>query len=229
MPILSIDSSSGYSNILIMGDNFNVIAETISGFHENHSVLIFKQIDAMLSKTCIKLNDLNGIVVSLGPGSFTGVRVSLTIAKTLSYTLGLNIIGLGSLFVCAYPFFKNNLGSKYIVAVKDAIKNRYYASAFMLKNGNFTPYLKIGQFNLEELKLFISGLGSAPILVYGYNQKDRYKRVKSELKEIVSLNPFDLIKIPYYAAKHALESGIKNDLKYAEGLSPYYVYSEGPF
>ncbi len=229
MPILSIDSSSGYSNTLIMDDNLNVITETISGFHENHSVLIFKQIDEMLSKTDIKLNDLNGIAVSLGPGSFTGVRVSLTIAKTLSYILGLNIIGLGTLFVCAYSIFKNNLDPKYIIAIKNAIKNSYYVSAFMSKNGNLTSYLKICRFNMEELKLFIDGLGSVPTLVYGYNQKDKYKRFKSELKENVPLIPFDLIKIPYYAAKYALKSGIKNDLNYTEGLSPYYVYSEGPF
>lgn len=236
MPILSIDSSSGYSNILIIDDNLNIIAETISEFHENHSVLIFKQIDEMLSRTGIKLNYLNGIVVSLGPGSFTGVRVSLVIAKTLSFCLGLNIIGVGSLFALAYPFFKNKLVSKYIVAIKDAIKNSYYVSAFVLENGDFIDYLKISQFDLEKLKSFINGLDSIPTMVYGYNQKGGRERLKGELEaslglrnSAVPLNPFDLAKVPYYAAKYALESGIKNDLKYAEGLSPYYVYSEGPF
>ncbi|MCL4542290.1 MAG: tRNA (adenosine(37)-N6)-threonylcarbamoyltransferase complex dimerization subunit type 1 TsaB [Deltaproteobacteria bacterium] len=229
MPILSVDSSSGYSNTLIMDADFNVIAETICGFHENHSVLLFKQIDKMLLKTGIRLSDLSGIVVLLGPGSFTGVRVSLTIAKTLSYTLGLNIIGLGSLFVCAYPFFKSNSTSKYIVAVKDAIKNSYYVSAFISKNGNFAPHLKISQFNLRELKSFVNGFDSIPAVVYGYNRKGRYEIFKSEFKENVPLNPFDLLKMPYYAAKYMLESTITNDLQYADGLSPYYVYGEGPF
>jgi len=131
MPILSIDSSNRYSNALIMDENFDVIAESVSGFHENHSVVIFDQIDKMLSIAGLKLNDLNGIAVSLGPGSFTGVRVSVTIAKTLSFCLGLNIIGLGSLFIFAYPFLKNNLASKYIVTIKDTIKKIVITHPFL--------------------------------------------------------------------------------------------------
>lgn len=230
MPILSIDSSNGYSNALIMDDNFDVIAEAVSEFHENHSVVIFEQIDKMLSIAGIKLDDLNGIAVSLGPGSFTGVRVSVAIAKTLSFCLGLNIIGLGSLFVFAYPFFKNNLASKYILTIKDTIKkNSYYASAFILENGDFIEYAKAAQFNSEELKSFITGFDSTPTTVYGYNRKEEYDRLRDELYNIVPIDPFVLDKAPYYAAKYALERGMEHNMKYIEELSPRYIYSDGPF
>ena len=130
MPLLlSIDSSNGYSSVSIAADGSGVIAESVSGLHEKHSVSIFKQMDEMAGMAGIDLKSLTGIVAILGPGSYTGIRVSLTIAKTLSLALGISILGVGSLFVCAYYLMEKNAGSfERVISAKGGIKNGYYVS-----------------------------------------------------------------------------------------------------
>ncbi|HEC24448.1 MAG TPA: tRNA (adenosine(37)-N6)-threonylcarbamoyltransferase complex dimerization subunit type 1 TsaB [bacterium] len=229
MAILSIDSSNGYSNILITDDDLDKTCESISGFHEKHSVLIFKQIDEMTKKAGIKLNDLTEITVILGPGSYTGIRVSLTIAKTLSYCLGINIVGVSGLFICAYSLLKSGLDLKDIVTVKDAMRNDYYVSSYVLEKGCIIPSLKASLFDLSELKSFIDGIDNSPTIVYGYNRKDDYERFTSRLERGGTITPFDLKKTTGFASMYAMESGIKNGSKYTEEISPYYIYGDGPF
>ncbi|MHB8231352.1 MAG: tRNA (adenosine(37)-N6)-threonylcarbamoyltransferase complex dimerization subunit type 1 TsaB [bacterium] len=221
MPLLSIDSSNGYSNVLITDENSNKIFESISDFHEKHSILIFKQLDEMVRKAGIKLSDLTGIAVILGPGSYTGIRVSLTIAKTAAYCLGINITGIGSLFACAYSITKNSQNLKNVIAIKYGIKNNYY----VLAPGNS----KITLLNLDEIKSLAKNIKSDTMLVYGYNKKSEYERFEAEFKNIVRVEPFDLKKTAYLASMYALENKAADGFKYAEELSPYYVYGDGPF
>ncbi|MHB1698228.1 MAG: tRNA (adenosine(37)-N6)-threonylcarbamoyltransferase complex dimerization subunit type 1 TsaB [bacterium] len=220
MPLLSLDSSNGYSNVLITDENSNKISESISDFHEKHSVLIFKQLDEIMLKADMKLSDLTGIAVILGPGSYTGIRVSLTIAKTAAYCMGIDVIGMGSLFVCAYSLTKNDGNLKNIVAIKYGIKNNYYAAA---------PDSKISLLSLDELKSFIGNMENSPIIVYGYNKKSEYEIFEAEFKNIAPIEPFDLKKAAYFASMYALENKADRGFKYAEELSPYYVYGDGPF
>ncbi len=232
---LSIDSSNGYSNLLTADENFNIVSESISNFHEKHSVLIFKQLDEIICKTGIKLTDLKAIAVILGPGSYTGIRVSLTIAKTLSYVLKTALVGLGSLSVCALRAVKENKGSKKIVAACYASKERYYVSEFSSGTKDFEGQIKTDLLNLEEMRFFLNGMEEKPLLAYGFNKKDDCRSIKQELKDVVSgLLFFDLKDTPYFAAEYAIKSykingGAVFKEKYVEELSPYYVYGNGPF
>lgn len=62
--------------------------------HRELSDTLFVKIDALLAKNkCYKL-DLTGIIVYQGPGSFTGLRISITVANTLSYSLGIPIAAM---------------------------------------------------------------------------------------------------------------------------------------
>jgi tRNA threonylcarbamoyl adenosine modification protein YeaZ len=230
MPLLSIDSSNGYSNVLITDENLNKVSESISDFHEKHSVLIFKQIDEIMRKADVKLSGLTGIAVILGPGSYTGIRVSLTIAKTLSYVLGINIAGVESLLACAYSLAKYGADSKNIVAVKDAAKGRYYVSEYFADKANFKRQLKISLLNMDELKSFVENAENKPFLVYGFNKENDYEKFKNEFENIgIEAMPFDLKQSAYFASAYALEGNFENSSKYAEELSPYYVYGNGPF
>ena len=235
MFLLSIDSSSGYSSLLIADENLNNISESVSNFHEKHSILIFKQLDEIMLKAGIKLSDLTGIAVILGPGSYTGIRVSLTIAKTLSYVLGINITGVESLLICAYSLTKNMTGVKDIIAVKDAAKGGYYVSEYFAEKENFTQRLKISLLNIDELKSFVENRTDKPHIVYGFNKESDYEKFKTEFESINPPAPFDLKKSAYFASMYALENRKRTNLspsaqiKYAEELSPYYVYGNGPF
>jgi len=64
---------------------------------QNHSILVMPMIDNILKSNKITTSDLNEIIVVNGPGSFTGVRIGVVIAKTLAYTLNIPIKTITSL------------------------------------------------------------------------------------------------------------------------------------
>ncbi len=245
MAVLSMDSSSKYSSVCIIDDDLKIIASSDLGPHENHSILIFKQLDEMFSKVNIPLNKLKGIAVTLGPGSFTGVRVSLSIAKTLAFCLGLNILGVGSLCACAYSFI-GKYRSKYIIVIKDYIRDYVYFSVFLIKNNECTEYGRLTSAAVSDLSLALSSIierleevEEAPVVVYSYNKDKAAQNLKIKVEHAVSkirgfeFETFNSLKVSYFAGILALKSFIKNknatDLKYIEELSPFYVYSGGAF
>lgn len=96
MLLLAIDTSQDTAAIAI-GRDHELLAE--HHFHHKMNLLrrINPEIEQLLSDSGQELGELDGIVVSLGPGSFTGLRIGVTVAKSLAYTLGKPIIGIGTL------------------------------------------------------------------------------------------------------------------------------------
>lgn len=70
-----------------------LIAEKIWYAHKQLSVDILREISNIITKSGNKLQDLSGIVVYKGPGSFTGLRIGITVANTFAYSLNIPIIG----------------------------------------------------------------------------------------------------------------------------------------
>ncbi len=96
MLMLAIDTAQEIGALAIAND-YELIAEY--HFRHKNSTLrrIVPDIEGLLSDACYSPSDLNAIVVSLGPGSFTGLRIGVTVAKTLAYVLKIPIVGVGTL------------------------------------------------------------------------------------------------------------------------------------
>jgi tRNA threonylcarbamoyladenosine biosynthesis protein TsaB len=100
MTVLTIDTSTNVMGISLIKDH-TVIGETITFINKNHSVRLMPAIDTLMNECNIKPKELTKIVVAKGPGSYTGVRIGVTVAKTLAFTLNIPIIGVSSLKVLA--------------------------------------------------------------------------------------------------------------------------------
>ena len=94
MNTLFIDTHDELITVSFIKDKEVFTKEIIS---ESHSTHLLPLIDEMLNEKGIKLNDFNRIVVVNGPGSFTGIRIGLTVAKTISYSLNIPIYTISSL------------------------------------------------------------------------------------------------------------------------------------
>ena len=85
MKILGIDTSSKYCSVAIIEEKDILIEYTINGFIKKHSSILIPAIQEMFNKIDLKIGDIDGVAVTIGPGSFTGLRIGLGSAKGLSY------------------------------------------------------------------------------------------------------------------------------------------------
>ena len=96
MKTLYIDSSR--KNLVVaIADSNNIIFVSNTESYYRHSNFLMNEIIRALNSTKLDIKDINNIVVLNGPGSFTGVRVGVTIAKTLAWSLNKNIYSLTTL------------------------------------------------------------------------------------------------------------------------------------
>lgn len=125
MNILAIDTSTMISTVTIASDN-----EIIGDFNVNqqrtHSESLVPMIENLLKLLGMTIKDIDAFVISKGPGSFTGLRIGMTVAKTLAQVNDKNLIPISTLEALA-----NNSSSNYLkVPLMDARGNRVYAAVY---------------------------------------------------------------------------------------------------
>jgi tRNA threonylcarbamoyl adenosine modification protein YeaZ len=96
MMLLAIDTSTESAGLALVQDN-KVLAEATWRCGQNHSVELLPRLTQLLDEAGAELKLLSCILVAKGPGSFNGLRVGLSTAKGLAFSLGIPIIGISSL------------------------------------------------------------------------------------------------------------------------------------
>lgn len=104
MKILGIDISTKFCNLGLIEDEDILIECTINGLKKKHSSILVPAIKNLLKTIDLKIEEINGIAVSIGPGSFTGLRIGLCVAKGLCYARSLPLLGIPTLDAMAFPF-----------------------------------------------------------------------------------------------------------------------------
>lgn len=99
--LLAVDTSTASLALAIMKDG-QVTDAIISHAERNHSVLIVPEIKSLLARNGLDGKMLDAIAVGQGPGSYTGVRIAATVAKTLAWTWNVPLVPVSSLEALAY-------------------------------------------------------------------------------------------------------------------------------
>jgi tRNA threonylcarbamoyl adenosine modification protein YeaZ len=100
---LAIDTSTEIASLAILQDE-DIISEMTWHCGLNHSVEMFPRLDYLIRKSGLDIRSTDCVFVALGPGSFNGLRVGVSAAKGLAYSLGARVIGIGTLEIAAYPY-----------------------------------------------------------------------------------------------------------------------------
>ena len=100
MKALAIDTTNNVLGIAIV-DEQTVIGEYITNLKKNHSVRAMPAIERLLHDCDLTPKNLDKVIVATGPGSYTGVRIGVSIAKTMAWALQLPIVGISSLEILA--------------------------------------------------------------------------------------------------------------------------------
>ena len=129
MKVLAFDTSSKAMSVALLED-CQLLAEHTLNVKKNHSIILMPVIDFMMKQVGWKPTDLERIVVAQGPGSYTGLRVAVATAKTLAYTLAIDLVGVSSLHALCPE------RSGLLVPIMDARRNNVYAGFY--DNGRAT-------------------------------------------------------------------------------------------
>lgn len=96
MRVLAIDTSTLVLSVAVVDDT-RVLAETTTNLQKNHSIRLMDCISTLLDETNITPEQLDGIAVAKGPGSYTGVRIGVATAKSMAWSVGIPVVGISSL------------------------------------------------------------------------------------------------------------------------------------
>lgn len=151
MKILFIDTTSNYLYSALLIDE-NITGEIKENLGKDLSVFTLDRIKKMLDDNHTTPSDLDKILVVNGPGSFTGIRIGVTIAKTLAYSLNIPITTVSSLEVMA---LSSTQETTYKVPIIDARRGYVYAGIYDKEDNQI---LKNQYMSLEALKCAIDKL-----------------------------------------------------------------------
>lgn len=140
---LFIDTSSFNLLVYLLKDD-KVINSCKLEKIKSHSTIVLPEIKRRLNEANIKINDIDNIYVVNGPGSFTGLRIGVTIAKIIGYTLNKRVIPISSLELLATTAFDTD----YIIPVIDARRGYVYAGVY---DKNLNNILKDQYISLNDL------------------------------------------------------------------------------
>ena len=202
MICLFIDTSSIDVSIAIIKAN-KIISSITKSIPNEHSIYTTQFIDDVLKESNLVPNDIDKIMVVNGPGSFTGVRIGVTIAKTMAYLLNKEVIPISSLKMLSL-----SINHDYCLSILNANHNNYYFGLYDKDNNEIIKE----QFNTKEKVLEIIKKYKTIIVSNNNITIDNIEITKQELDYINIVN--------YYLNKESVNSHllVPNYLKLPEAL-----------
>jgi tRNA threonylcarbamoyladenosine biosynthesis protein TsaB len=166
MIVLGIDTS-GYVNAVGISDGVNVLADSSFPAKTDSLEQIVDNIDSTLKKAGLTLKEVEGIGVGLGPGSWTGIKVGVTVGKMLAFSTNKPVAGIPTLEALAYAARgKSSLVSAVISAgIRDAI----YAAFYRCEDNSL---IREGDYFVGDVK-DLAPLINEPVILVG-SEVNRY-------------------------------------------------------
>ncbi len=127
--VVAIDTSGSFCSIAV-SDSSGCITTLSSAGSGDH----FEQLPLMLRRVCddasVPMNSLKEIRIGVGPGSFTGLRIGMSFAKGLAWSLRIPLVGCGSLAAVAAAAMSRDESVQRVVVLADARRDEVFAAAY---------------------------------------------------------------------------------------------------
>ena len=120
----------------------------------NHSVELMPKLARMLEQQRVGAQDLGAVAVTIGPGSFTGLRIGLSVAKGLVQAQGIPLLGIPTLDILAFQHAEQR---RPIWAVIQAGRGRYCSALYRRRRGHWRRDGELRLTTLEELVELLAG------------------------------------------------------------------------
>lgn len=134
MNILSIECSASPVSVCIFNGD-KIIASSFINVKTTHSQTLLPMIESTLKSASLSFDDIDGLSVAVGPGSFTGIRIGISAVKGLVVNRDLPCVPVSTLEAMAYMFLDTE---GVICPVMDARCNQFYNALFKVNDGKVT-------------------------------------------------------------------------------------------
>lgn len=205
---LFLDTSSSYLSSAIYKDG-KVLKSIFEYLEKDMSKYALLRVKEMMDSLSLKPNDIDNIIVVNGPGSYTGLRVGVTIAKTYAWGLNKKLFSVSSLQAMATSIKDKD----YIIPVIDARRDFFFAGIY---DKNYNCIMEDTYISRSDLEDYVSKLNGSYVYVSTMDIKNpetvKYNPDYENLFNNVKLNeekPHLLV--PNYLKKTEAEESLNND------------------
>jgi len=218
--LLAIDTSTRSVGLALF-DGVQVLAETIWESHDFHTVELAPAVEEMLNRAHLKAADLGAITVAIGPGSFTGLRIGLALAKGMVFVQRIPLIGVPTLDVTAAAIPPGNLP---LGAVLRAGRGRLAIAWYENDNNAWKLSTKIEVWTPQELCERVV----SPAVVCGELSAAERQLIAEKNPLIQMVSAAQSLRRPAYLAEIGWQRWQANQVDDPESLSPIYLHYNDP-
>jgi tRNA threonylcarbamoyladenosine biosynthesis protein TsaB len=219
--LLAIDTSTRNVGIAIY-DGIQVLSETIWASHDYHTVELAPAIAETFTRAGLEIQNLKLLAVATGPGSFTGLRIGLAVAKGIALACHLPIIGIPTLDIVAES--QPVSPGLPLAAVLQAGRGRLVVGWYTANNDRWqlNPPIEIMD------PLILSRHIHEPTLVCGELSEEQQHVLARKYRNVILASPAHSIRRPSLLAELAWKRWQSGDIDDPVTLSPTYLHPGEP-
>jgi tRNA threonylcarbamoyladenosine biosynthesis protein TsaB len=163
MPTLALDTATQVASVAVT-DGKDILAEITLGPARSHSERILPAIDLLLTEVGLTIGGIDTIAVSKGPGSFTGLRIGLSLAKGLAGGRNIPLVSVSTLRVLAEQAI---LHRGFVTPLLSAQRGQFYAALYKSSGAELQEEKADTVIGPEDLRKWVDETNGVPLLLTG--------------------------------------------------------------
>ncbi len=218
--LLALDTSTR-SVGLSLYNGAQIIHESTWLSHDHHTVELAPAVNEALSKSNLSMKDIGAVTVAMGPGSFTGLRIGLALAKGLAIVRHIPLIGIPTLDILAFGQAQSDLP---MIATLRAGRGRFAAAWYSFENEKWTSSQPVEVFTPETL---VERIKSPTLLCGEFNREEREYFIRQQpLAHLAS--PSACVRRPAILAEMGWKRWQQGKVDDPASLAPIYLHYNDP-
>lgn len=214
--LLAIDTSTRVVGVALY-DGVRVLSEEVWASQDYHTVELAPAVAQTLNRVGISVSDLSALAVALGPGSFTGLRIGLSLAKGMSLVEQIPIVGVPTfdILVESQP-----VRDAVLVSVLRAGRGRLAVGWYQPEGDKWQSINKIEVLTPEELSRLIN----EPTLVCGELNEEERRLLGRKWKNVILASPAQSLRRPSFLAELGWQRWQAGQVNDPATLVPIYLH-----
>ncbi len=223
MKVLAVETSTMLGGVAVIDDSAGLVAEVRLNVKSTHSERLMTEIDHVLKQSGLEISEIDVFAVSIGPGSFTGLRIGLSTVKGFSFATGKPIVAVPtlealawSLPYCRYP----------VCTLLDARKKEVYAALFLWEGKGFVRIIDEVSININKLleKIGANDTPGENVLFIGEGALLYKEIIKEAMREKAILpSPEKMVPSPANVASMGMQKALRGEFSEPVSLIPFYI------